>query len=53
MVAHISACHQEEKTFVCPEENCGQSFAHKACFVIFALSIFTKFLHIGNFRFFI
>ena len=33
VVAHVRSCHGEQKTFVCPEENCQQSFAHKVCFL--------------------
>jgi len=29
VVAHMRSCHGEQKTFVCPKENCRQSFAHK------------------------
>merc|ERR1712141_327494 len=29
VVAHVRSCHGEQKTFVCPEESCQQSFAHK------------------------
>ena len=39
VVAHMRSCHGEQKTFVCPKENCRQSFAHKVCF-LFIRNIF-------------